>query len=137
MNSVDLVGNISTDIEVRKTTQNISVVRFNIAINNGKDEQGNPRPADFISCQAWKNNADFLGRYASKGAKVGIHGKLKNNNYTDKQGIKRYETYVLVESIDLGFEKKEERPSQAPQQGNNLDDTFRVDDINPDDLPFY
>lgn len=157
MNNVSLIGNITRDIELRKTTQNTSFVKFSLAVNGGKSKDGKDI-TDFIPCQAWKGTADLLEKYTKKGSKIGVNGKFKSNTYEYK-GEKRYEYYCLVESIDLLSSAKEnnqetntqvqqeapkevednsEKYYQSTLNGNDLDATgFKTSDFNPDDLPFY
>lgn len=137
MNSVNLIGRLANDIEVGKTSSNLSVCNFSIAINNGKD-----KPAYFIPCCAWRQTADFLGQYAKKGNRLGIVGKLAEEKWQDQQGKTRSKIYVLAERIEL-LETKEKQ-EQTSLTGNdkdvtgftmyrkdtNVDDQF-VDNYNP------
>lgn len=99
MNKVILIGNLTRDIEVRYTQSNIPVGQFTVAINNGKDEQGNRRPADFINCVIWEKQAENMKKYTQKGSMVAVEGRIKNDNYEDEQGNKKYRTYVLVSRV--------------------------------------
>lgn len=82
MNKVILIGNITKDIELRQSNSGKFVVEFSVAINNGKDQQGNELPADFINCTAWNKTAEVLSKYATKGTKVGIEGAMKTQTWT-------------------------------------------------------
>ena len=157
MNKVFLIGNITKDIELRQSNSGKFVVEFSIAINNGKDQQGNELPADFINCTAWNKTAEVLSKYATKGTKVGIEGAMKTQTWTDQQGNNRYKTYVLVDRVELLSrpQQQQQNPAQVANQyepqynepqyqqqsirpdGRNVTGGLNYSDIKPDDLPFY
>ena len=157
MNKVILIGNITKDIELRQSNSGKFVVEFSVAINNGKDQQGNELPADFINCTAWNKTAEVLSKYATKGTKVGIEGAMKTQTWTDQQGNNRYKTYVLVDRVELLSrpQQQQQNPAQVANQyepqynepqyqqqsirpdGRNVTGGLDYSDIKPDDLPFY
>lgn len=162
MNKVFLIGNITKDIELRQSNSGKFVVEFSIAINNGKDQQGNELPADFINCTAWNKTAEVLSKYATKGTKVGIEGAMKTQTWTDQQGNNRYKTYVLVDRVELlSRPQQQQNPAQVANQyepqynqppqynelqyqqqsirpdGRNVTGGLNYADIKADDLPFY
>lgn len=97
MNSINITGNLTKDIEVRSTQSGISVCSFTVAVKRPHTSD----TTDFIPCTAWRQTADFLGKYASKGRKVGISGILTARNYEDKNGNKRTAYEILVDSAEL------------------------------------
>lgn len=99
MNKVILIGRMTRDIEVRYTQSNIPVGQFSLAIDNGKDDQGNDRPADFINCVIWETQAENMKKYTGKGWLICVEGRIKNDNYEDKDGNKKYRTYVLASRV--------------------------------------
>ncbi len=162
MNKVFLIGNITKDIELRQSNSGKFVVEFSVAINNGKDQQGNELPADFINCTAWNKTAEVLSKYATKGTKVGIEGAMKTQTWTDQQGNNRYKTYVLVDRVELlSRPQQQQNPAQVANQyepqynqppqynepqyqqqsirpdGRNVTGGLDYSDIKADDLPFY
>lgn len=127
MNNVQLTGRLTRDIELRKTQSNLSVCNFSIAINNGKDEQGNDKPATFINCKAWRNSADYLDRYARKGCRLGIVGSVENETYNAKDGKKVVDTYVLAQRVEIYDYPKTEKVSQNQtmyKKDMNVNDSF-------------
>jgi len=102
MNKVLLVGRLTEDVQIRKTQNGRSVCSFNLAINEGKDAEGNDK-AVFISCVAWEKIADALEAYTSKGSLISVEGKLQNRSYEDPkyEGIMRYVTEVNVERVEF------------------------------------
>lgn len=156
MNKVFLIGNITKDIELRQSNSGKFVVEFSVAINNGKDQQGNELPADFVNCTAWNKTAEVLSKYATKGTKVGIEGAMKTQTWVDQQGNNRYKTYVLVDRVELlSRPQQQQQPQQVANQyepqynepqyqqqsirpdGRNVTGGLNYSDIKPDDLPFY
>lgn len=156
INSVVLVGRLTKDIEFRKTSSNISTCTFTLACNRRYSSGNNNQPtADFINCVAWRQSADFLAQYASKGAVVGVEGRITTRNYEGQNG-KVYVTEVTCDSVQLiGGNKTASNNSavsnattnrtytpaaEASFSGNDVDDDFSNTpslDISSDDLPFY
>lgn len=159
MNKVILIGNITKDIELRQSNSGKFVVEFSIAINNGKDQQGNELPADFVNCTAWNKTAEILDKYTNKGSKISVEGAMKTQTWVDQQGNNRYKTYVLVDRVELlSRPQQQQNPAQVANQvtnqyepqynqpqyqqqglnGGSRDVTgLSYADIKSDDLPFY
>ena len=156
INSVVLVGRLTKDIELRKTSSNISTCTFTLACNrrySSNNNNGQPT-ADFINCVAWRQSADFLAQYASKGAIVGVEGRITTRNYEGQNG-KVYVTEVTCDTVQLIGGNKSNNSESVPMtnvnktftpsvendfSGNELDDDFSNTpslDISSDDLPFY
>lgn len=102
MNSINLIGRITKDLELRYTQTNKSVCEFSLVVNRIGQEQ-----ADFITCQVWGGQAENLTKYQGKGSLVGITGSLRVDKFQDKDGNNRYKTYVLVSNIEYLGTKKE------------------------------
>lgn len=102
MNKVILVGRLVSDPEVRNTQSGVAVCKFNVAVDRPyqKDNNGNNPTADFISCTAWRNTAEFVGKYFSKGSPISLEGSLRNENY-EKDGVKHYSYSVLVDKVEF------------------------------------
>ena len=149
INSVVLVGRLTRDVEVRKTASDLSVASFTVACDRrmARGQDGNnQQSADFISCVAWRQAADFLGKYARKGDTVGVEGRLQTRTY-DRDGQRVYVTEVLANSVNLLHSKQtaqsqeqatyEPQATQAPkpQQMSDFDYLPNVE-VSSDDLPF-
>lgn len=123
INRVVLVGRLTRDVEVRKTQSGLSVASFTVACDNrrGRQQDGmnQQQSADFISCVAWRQTADFLGQYAKKGAMVGVDGRLQSRSY-DRDGQKVYVTEVVADSVQL-LESRAQSESRAQQSGGYQD----------------
>ena len=157
INKVILVGRLTKEVELRKTQQNTSVCSFTLACNRrvSSSQQGG-QTADFINCIAWRQSADFLARYATKGAIVGVEGRISTRSYDNQQGQKVYVTEVTCDSVQLIGSSNRNSTSEPASYGNNMsnqtftpsassnygsmDDDFSNTpslDISSDDLPFY
>ena len=95
LNRVILMGRLTADPELKRTSSDLSVVSFTLAVErnygNGKDKQ-----TDFINCVAWRQTAEFISKYFSKGQLMTVEGSIQVRNYTDKNGNKRQAVEVLV-----------------------------------------
>lgn len=115
-NKVIMIGRITKDPEFRQTQSGIASCKFDIAVNRPyqKDKE---KTADFFTVQCWRNTAEFVSRYFTKGNAILIDGKLQNNNWTDNEGKKHYQTIILAESVNFVESKKSDSKPQtdAPQ----------------------
>ena len=137
MNNAILVGRLTKDVEVRVNGDS-SVSRFNIAVNREFKNKDGKYDADFISCVAFGKTADFIGKYFSKGMRIGVVGRIQTGSYTNKEGQKIYTTDVVVEKAEF-VENKGETKATAPE--TKEDDTGFDEFVNipadiEDELPF-
>lgn len=115
INKAILIGRLTKDVELRYTQSNIACATFDLAINNGKDKDGNDRQADFIRCVLWEKQAENLAKYTHKGSQVAVDGSIKTESWSDEQiGQKKYRTYVLARTIQYLDSKRTEEP--LPQE---------------------
>lgn len=107
MNRVTLVGRLTRDPELRKTQSGLSVVSFTVAVDrqHKKDEE---KSADFISCQAWRQSAEYLSNYGAKGCTVAVDGHISTRSYDDRDGKKVYVTEVVADSLQIISQKPKE-----------------------------
>lgn len=118
MNKVILIGRLCSDPEFRQTTSGIAVCRIRIAVDRPK-QKDQERQADFIGCTAWRSTAEFISRYFTKGQKIIVEGSLRNNDYTDNNGVKHYSMDVLIQNVEFGESKgsgDSEHQQSAPAQ---------------------
>ena len=120
MNVVSLAGRLVEKPQLKYTKTNIAVCDFRIAVNRPFAKEGQ-QSADFITCRAWKNQAENLCKYQDKGNLIDIEGRLTIDKSTDNQGNNRYYTYVLVERIEFLQSKKSETNDQS---NNTNEDVF-------------
>lgn len=107
MNKVILLGRLTADPELRQTQSGIATCSFTVAINNGKDKDGNERDPDFINCKAWRQTAEFISKWWSKGKMIALEGKFKTDKYQDKKypDVNHYNSYVLVDNVEFCGDK--------------------------------
>jgi single-strand DNA-binding protein len=159
LNKVILMGRITRDLELRQTPQGTAVLTFTIAVDRSFVRQGEERQADFITCVAWRNQAEFINRYFSKGRMIAIVGNIRTRNYEDKNGVKHYVTEVFVDEASFTGEPKQQggyqqggypqnngyqqnnNSYQQPQQANNYqsnapqpDDSVNIGDFQDFDM---
>lgn len=127
MNKVLLIGRLTRDPELRYTSNNIACAEVDIAINNGKNDDGEERPADFIRVVFWDKLAENLAKYQHKGSLIAIGGQIKVQSWDDESGKKRYKTYVLVRNLEFLESKKSEIP--LPEEPDYLKET--QSDVDP------
>ena len=128
-NGVHIMGRITKDLELRHTQSGTAVCQFCVAVTRSFKDANGEYQSDFIDCVAWRNSAEFITKYFSKGAMIALDGKLQTGNYTDKDGNKRKATEVLVSSAAFTGEKREAAAKPIPTE----DDYSAISD---DDLPF-
>lgn len=118
LNKVILMGRLVRDPELNQTTSGISVCKFTVAVNRPyqKDKE---QQADFINVTAWRGTAEFVSRYFNKGSIIIVEGKLQNNNYTDKEGVKHYSMQVMADNVNFGGSKSD-NTSQAETNSNGI-----------------
>lgn len=105
MNRVTLVGRLTANPELRYTQTNKAFTRITIAVNRQKREDGTQQ-ADFINCIAWEKQAELICTYLTKGALVGLEGRIQTGTYEKQDGTKGYTTDVLVQNIEFLESKK-------------------------------
>lgn len=134
-NKVVLMGNLTRDIEIRNAG-NASVGNFGIAVNRKYKTQGGEQREEvtFVDCEAWGRTAEVMSQYLSKGRSVFIEGRLKLDQWDDKNGGgKRSKLSVVVENfqfVDSGGEQTVGAGSSSGYGGSSNDT------IDHDDIPF-
>lgn len=145
VNKVILIGNIGKDAEVRHLDKDRAVAQFPIATSESYTKNGERiTTTDWHNIVAWGNLAEFAGNYLKKGKQIYVEGRLKSRSYEDKDGVKKYVTEIVADSIQL-LGKKESDDDQKnnnnyQNQGNASSPGTKNDDIYSsepeDDLPF-
>ena len=108
LNKILLIGRLTADPELKQTQSGIPVVTFSIAVNRRFTKQGEQPQADFIRITAWRQQAEFVSRYFTKGKSIFVLGSLQNRNWTDQNGQKRYDFEVVADEISLVESKSSE-----------------------------
>lgn len=132
MNKAILVGRLTRDPELKSTANGTNVCSFSVAVNRRyKNAEGN-YDADFINCTAWRQTAEFVSKYFTKGRMIGVVGSIQTRNYDDKDGKRVYVTEVAADEVYF-----------VESKGDNNNNTASVADVNDfapiddtDELPF-
>jgi len=120
MNKVILVGRLTKDPELKHTNNNIPVIQFTIAVNRIYQNKSGEKQADFINCVAWRQQAENLAKYMTKGSLIGVDGQIQTRNYDDANGVRRYITEVICDNIHF-LESKSSR-KESNNDYNNYND---------------
>lgn len=115
MNKCCLVGRITKDVEIRYTQSQNACVMFTLAVNREFKNPDGSYSADFISCVAWNNQAEFLSKYVKKGYLLGVSGRIQTRTYQTQNGETRAITEVIVENIENLTPKPQEQQPQYQQ----------------------
>lgn len=135
MNSVNLIGRLTENPEMRQTQSGTAVVNFSIAVQRDYKDQNGEYPTDFIQIQAWRHTAEFVCKYFVKGARVGVTGQIQTSKFKDRDGNNRTSVYVVANAVDFADAKKDSYGGQTSGQSYDeppMDVAYGDDD----DLPF-
>ena len=110
MNLVVLIGNITKDIELRRTQTGIPTCVFTVAVNGGKSKDGT-QITNFPTVVCWNNLAESCAKYLKKGSKVGVYGKLQTRSY-EKDKVKHFVTEIVADNVEFLTPK----PSKTMEQ---------------------
>ena len=134
MNSVQLIGRLTRDPEIRYTDGGASIARFSLAVDR-RFKQENGADADFINIVAFGKTAEFIEKYFHKGMKIALNGRIQTGSYTDKDGKKVYTTDVVAENVEFCESKGNSANNDAPAPASD-GDFMSVPDGIEDELPF-
>jgi single-strand DNA-binding protein len=142
-NLVVLSGRLTADPELKTTPNGVSVTSFSIAVDR-RYKQGEERQTDFINIVVWRQTAEFITRYFSKGSMIGIEGSIQTRRYQDRDGNNRTAFEVVANNVQFIESKRSESNGEGnslptpendplPQLAETLEGFQMMDD---DDLPF-
>ncbi len=126
MNKTILIGRLTNDIELRYTSNQTAVASFALAVNRGKDRDGNDKGADFPRCIAFNKTAETLSKYSKKGGRLAVEGHIQTGSYQKQDGSTAYTTDIIVERFEI--------IDWADSGQKNLPAGFET--IENEDLPF-
>jgi single-strand DNA-binding protein len=111
-NLVSLSGRLTADPELKTTQSGISNCRICIAVNRPyqKDKE---QEADFINVVAWRQTAEFICKYFQKGSPITVIGSMRNNNYTDSNGVKHYAMDVQADNVGFAIKNSSDNVSAS------------------------
>ena len=136
MNKVILMGRLARDPELRYTPSNVATCSFSVAVDRRYKSSDGTTPADFINCVAWRNTAEFISKYFTKGARILVTGSIQTRTYDDKDGQRRYVTEVVVDEAEFCESKRNDGGSFGGGQpaGGAQEGYYPIDD--DDSVPF-
>ena len=142
LNCAVIMGRLTADPELRQTPSGVAVTRFTVAVDRGYVKAGEERKADFITVVAWRQTAEFVTRYFSKGSMIAVQGAIQTGSY-EKDGIKRSTFEIVAYNVSFCGSKSESSTGGAPRMNDTAATSFSNGSINDfaavaddDDLPF-
>ena len=133
INKVVLSGRLTADPELKKAGNN-SVVNFSIACDRNY-KVNDSRPVDFINCEAWKSQAELIGKYSHKGDQIGVVGSIRVDAYDSDKG-RRYKTYVKVDEVILFGGNSKTNDVSSDNVEPDVAETPTENQKSDDELPF-
>lgn len=138
LNHIEIMGNLVADPEMRTTASSVKVASFRIACERDYAALGMQKETDFIDCVAWREKAEFLCRYFSKGMPIVVSGRLQIRKWEDREGNKRNSAEIVADSLYFaGGDRKRSNDNSGHQPLPDLPGSF--DSIIEDydgELPF-
>ena len=144
MNTICLMGRLTSDPELKTTASGKSVCSFTVAVNRRANKDGEV-VADFFNCTAWDSRAEFICKHFHKASSISIVGSLQNRSWTDQNGQKRYATDIVADEVSFVDSRSESSSSgQYVPDSYNAEPSFsggaeapKFEEIKgDDDLPF-
>ena len=133
-NKVILIGNMVADPELKVSTSGVSVCSFSIGVNRKMAKNGE---CDFITCVAWRQQAEFVSKYFKKGNPILVCGQLQTRTWTDKQGNKRTTVEVVVDEVSFVGNKENSTEAKPYMPGAYTSNNQNFEEIPTDvGLPF-
>lgn len=142
MNVVILIGRLTAAPELKTSQGGTSYCRFTIAVDRNYTKQGEEKKTDFINCTVWRQTAEFVSRYFTKGQMIAVQGEFQSDSYTNKDNVRINTTFVNVRTVSFcgdksntqsAAKKPEEKAITGYKNSNDSDFTSMSSD---DDLPF-
>ena len=109
MNLTIMVGRLTADPDIKYTQDGKAIAKFSLAVNRRFKREGEAE-ADFFNVVAFGKTAEFMEKYFHKGMKAVVTGELRNNHYTDNNGVKHYSEQVVVNTIEFAESKSTSTP---------------------------
>jgi len=120
MNQINIIGNVTKDVELRETSTGRKVCTFNVAVNGRKNDE-----PQFFRCTAWEKLAESCAQYLTKGKKVAVSGSIFLSEFTAKSGEKHATLEVNARDVEFLSQKQEQK---AEEPG--------YEEVGGEDLPF-
>lgn len=144
LNKSILMGRLAHDPELKHTRSGTAYTSFCLAVERNYSRQGEERQTDFIDCEAWRQIAEFICKYFTKGQMIALSGSIQTGAYTDRDGNKRKTVRVRADEVSFCGGKNESNPQENkpsvalmpdPHYSSGADSDFQELPVD-DDLPF-
>ncbi len=139
LNRAIVMGRLTDNPELRHTSSNVPVTTFTLAVERNF-RSGDERVTDFLDIVAWRNTAEFVSKYFTKGMQVCVEGSIQVRSYTDRDGNKRRAWEIVADQTYFADSRRDgaarSNDTQAPAISNADSNDFAELDDNGDDLPF-
>lgn len=113
LNTINIMGRMTRDPELRRTESGVAVASFSLACERDYAPQGGEKETDFIDVVCWRNTAEFVEKYFTKGRMAVVSGRLQIRGWTDKEGNKRRSAEVLADHVYFGDSKRDNDSQEA------------------------
>ena len=119
LNRIIVMGRMTRDPELRRTNSGNAVTSFTVAVDRDFKSQSGEKETDFIDVVAWRNTAEFVSKYFSKGRMAVVEGRLQIRDWTDKDGGKRRSAEIVADNVYFGDSKRDggDTAQSEPQGG--------------------
>lgn len=141
MNSCTFFGRLVRDVETRYSQSNVAVGRFTLAVN--RSYQRGDVKADFLNMVAFGKTAENIEKFFRQGSRIVVHCHVQNDNYTNKDGNKVYQTNFIVDSFSFvdtraegGITQNQSAQPAPPPMSTNSDGFMNIPDGIDEELPF-
>ncbi len=129
LNKIFIMGRLTRDPELRRTTTGTAVTSFSLAVDRDFKGQNGEKETDFIEVVAWRNTAEFVAKYFAKGRAAVVEGRLQIRDWKDKDGNNRRSAEVVADNVYFA-DSKRESDEQIPAR-----DFAEIDEYD-DEVPF-
>ena len=135
LNHIVIMGRLARDPELRRTQTGTPVASFRLAVDRDfKDKSTGERSTDWIDVVAWRQTAEFVSRFFTKGRMAVVEGRLQMRDWTDKDGNKRVAAEVVTDNVHFADSRKD----GSNNEDGSLQESAGFDELADDDgdLPF-
>lgn len=139
MNRCVFVGRVVNDPEVRTTANGTATCSFRIAVQRRFKNANGERQSDFFQCVAWRQTAEYVGRFFHKGDMIAVEGEMQNRDYQAQDGTKRYVTELIIDNAH-GCGNVQSKPVDVQEVPSTAQEVFGAGFVEVDEdgeeLPF-
>ena len=130
LNRLILMGRLTADPELKTTQSGVNVTTFTLAVERNYVAKGQDRQTDFVRCVAWRNTADFICKYFSKGRMMSVEAELQSRSYENSEGRKVTVWEAVVSNVYFCGD------TDRQENGETTFENYEEAEIDDDELPF-